>query len=162
MLAIAPPSRFLTIINTIVKYLVFSLNYICIAIGYLLSGAPFNKSLYAILFLLGCFIHITLRIKNKEIRDNSKQLVYVPNLEKLIWIVIVLILLSVLSTITLIALTIYYTHPINPISIVSLAIAAIVELFVFVYYDISVYYMYKDIVVENKSFANNHVSYSKI
>lgn len=163
MLATIPFStRLLTITNTIVKYLVFSLNYVCIAIGYLLANTPFNGSLFAVLFLLGFFIHVNLRMKNKEIRDNQKQLVYVPNLEKLIWIVVILVLMSSICSITLITLTIYYTKPINPVSIALLAIAGIIELFVFLYYDVSVYYMYKDIVIQNKSFANHHVGYSTI
>lgn len=163
MLATIPFStRLLTITNTIVKYLVFSLNYMCIAIDYLLANTPFRGSLFAILFLLGFFIHVNLRIKNKEIRDHKKELVYVPNLEKLIWIVVMLVLISFICGITLITLTIYYTKPINPVSIALLVIAAIVELFIFLYYDVSVYYMYKDIVVQNKSFANHHIGYSTI
>jgi len=163
MLANIPFStRLLTITNTIVKYLVFSLNYICIAIGYLLANTPFRGSFFAILFLLGFFIHVNLRMKNKEIRDNKKQLVYVPNLEKLIWIIVMLVLISFICSITLITLTIYYTKPINPVSIALLAIASIIELFVFLYYDISVYYMYKDIVIQNKSIASHHIGYSTI
>jgi hypothetical protein len=139
MLATIPFStRLLTITNTIVKYLVFCLNYICIAIGYLLANTPFKGSLFAVLFLLGFIIHVNLRMKNKEVRDNKKQLVYVPNLEKLLWIVVILVLMSSICSITLTTLIIYYTKPINPISIALLAIACIIELFIFLYYDVSV------------------------
>ena len=149
------------IVDIIIKYLLFNLNYILILLAGLISKPTIHLTILIVLSILGLSIQNTLRIKNKDIRDNGTSLIYVEGLEQLMWIAVTMISIGIIANCALIALIFYYANPNSIWSVTLLTLASFKEITIFIN-DYCAYCRYRDIIVESKSYGSHHVGYNTI